>query len=810
MATEIVKTAKNQRGQKKEELKLNEFLYLCLAHWQWFVISIVICLGFAYLYLQRTAPTYSKSASILIKTDSKGAATSGSAAMFEDLGLYNGNSSVFDEVALIKSPDLMREVVRRLNLDVSYTQPGNFRDKILYGSELPVQVQFTDAPEDLTASFKLNLGKNGEYTISDMNVFVNGASKDLEGKTYKGRIGTPVKTPAGQILITPGKKYDANQPVSINIAKNNVKATAGVLLGGLNVEQDQESYNIVDLSIVDIHPERAEDVVRTLIAVYNDRWMKDKRDLADNSSKFIEERIDLLQQELGSVDNDISSFKSANMVPDVDAAASIYMSQASQASVALKDLRNQEYMAKYIRNYLRNAENKHSLLPTNAGLASPNLSAQISQYNTKILERNSLVAQSSASNPLVAQMDDAIAALRGALIASIDNEIISLSEQIRSQEGLTGNAQSKIASNPRQAKYLLSVERQQKVKETLYLYLLQKREENQLTQAFTSYNTRVIREADGSNAPIAPVKSNVYLIAFAIAILAPAGIIFAKEMSVHVVRGRKDIKGMKIPFAGELPLYGKKQRISRKMMRNNDPKAIVAVKENSRNAINEAFRVVRTNLEFMFGGDPASRVIMLTSANPGSGKTFVTFNLAKALSIKNKRVVVVDLDMRKASLSKYVGKPTPGISDYLAGKVNDINSITRKVDDAPNMSIIPVGTVPPTPTELLFSDRLSALISDLRRHYDYVIIDYPPVEVVADSSIIAKYADNTLFVIRAGFLDISMLSVIDDIYESGKYPKMSLILNGTLNPKGRYANRYGNPYSYGYGYGSSYRYANDD
>ena len=494
MATEIVKTAKNQRGQKKEELKLNEFLYLCLAHWQWFVISIVICLGFAYLYLQRTAPTYSKSASILIKTDSKGAATSGSAAMFEDLGLYNGNSSVFDEVALIKSPDLMREVVRRLNLDVSYTQPGNFRDKILYGSELPVQVQFTDAPEDLTASFKLNLGKNGEYTISDMNVFVNGASKDFEGRTYKGRIGTPVKTPAGQILITPGKKYDANQPVSINIAKNNVKATAGVLLGGLNVEQDQESYNIVDLSIVDIHPERAEDVVRTLIAVYNDRWMKDKRDLADNSSKFIEERIDLLQQELGSVDNDISSFKSANMVPDVDAAASIYMSQASQASVALKDLRNQEYMAKYIRNYLRNAENKHSLLPTNAGLASPNLSAQISQYNTKILERNSLVAQSSASNPLVAQMDDAIAALRGALIASIDNEIISLSEQIRSQEGLTGNAQSKIASNPRQAKYLLSVERQQKVKETLYLYLLQKREENQLTQAFTSYNTRVIRD----------------------------------------------------------------------------------------------------------------------------------------------------------------------------------------------------------------------------------------------------------------------------------------------------------------------------
>ena len=809
MATEIIKSNKGQTSNPtpgKESIRLNEFLYLCMAHWQWFVISLVVCLGLAYLYIQRTAPKYSKSASILIKTDSNGAAISANAGMFEDLGIYNGNSSVNDEVVMLKSPDLMREVVRRLNLDIRYAIPGRFRDLDVYGSGLPVQVTLPDMPEDKTASFTITVQPNGDFTITDL--VYNG--KQAPAREIKGRVGVPVRTAIGNILVTPGKAFNNKEAVEMKVAKGTVKGAAGSLSGGLTVTQDEESYNIVGISMVNTHPERAEDVVRTLIAAYNDRWMKDKRDLADNSSKFIDERINLLQSELGDVDSDISAFKSANMVPDVGAAASMYMSQASQASMALKDLRNQEYMAKYLRNYLNNPENKNSLLPGNAGISSANVSTQISQYNTKILERNSLVAQSSVTNPLVTEMDQQIQAMRGALVASIDNELVSLNAQIRSTEGVTGQAQSKIASNPSQAKYLLSVERQQKVKETLYLYLLQKREENQLNQAFTSYNTRVIREADGSNAPISPNKSSVYLIAIAAGLLIPAGVIFGKEMSVHVVRGRKDLKGMKTPFAGELPLYGKKQKILRSPLKNQDPKPVVAVKENSRNAINEAFRVVRTNLEFMFGTNPNSKVIMTTSANPGSGKTFVAFNLAKSLSIKNKKVIAIDLDMRKSALSKYIGKPTPGISDYLAGKVNDINSIIHKVDGAPNMSIIPVGTVPPNPTELLFSDRLSALISDLRRHYDYIIVDCPPVEVVADSAIIAKYADNTIFVVRAGLLDLSMVQVIDEIYESGKYPKMSIVLNGTLNPRGRYGNRYGNPYSYGYGYGSSYHYAKDE
>lgn len=802
MAT-ITTIKKNTQTPGKAGVQFREFLFLCLRHWQWFIISLIICMLGAYLYLKRTAPVYQRTASVMIKTDSSGKTISSNNGMFEDLGISQGNT-IYDEMALIDSPDLMREVVRRLNLNIQYILPGTFRDIELYGSTLPVTVQLPDLTETDYASFKLDVNKNGDYTISD----ISKGGKLFAGKVVKGRIGVPAKSPLGTIVINPAKDFSNQQELSLTVNYIPVKQAAKRYNGALTLKLDEEAENIVDMAITDPSPDKATDLLRELISVYNDRWMKDKRELADNSSKFIDERIQLIQHELGNVDNDISSFKSANLVPDVDAAASMYMSQATQANMALKDLRNQEYMAKYIRNYLRNSANDYKLLPTNAGIANMNISAQIGQYNTKILERNSLVNQSSTSNPLVNDMDAGLEAMRQALIASIDNELVSLSEQIKSQEGFSGQATSHIASNPSQAKYLLSVERQQKVKETLYLYLLQKREENQLNQAITSYNTRIIEEVDGPGGPVSPDSGKVYLIAFVIGLAFPALVLYGKELSVSVIRGRRDIKSLKVPFAGELPFEGEKKKWGSHVGKHKES-AVVAVKENSRNAINEAFRVVRTNVEFMNGNDPHSVVLMVTSANPGSGKTYVTFNLAKSFSIKNKRVIAIDLDLRKASLSKYVDNTKYGVADYLANRINDIDEIIQPVEDAPNMSIIPVGTLPPNPTELLFSDRLHALIEDLRNHYDYVFIDCPPVEVVADASIISKYVDRTLFIVRAGLLRLDMLPVVEEFYENNTYPNMSLILNGTINPKNSYARRYGNPYSYGYGYGSSYRYTND-
>lgn len=807
-SSDTPKTSLKPKLRRKTGLRIQEFFYLCLQNWYWFVISVVICMACAFIYIKRTTPLYQKSASILIKSDSNGRTTNSGTGIFEDLGVTSNNSAINDEIQVLSSPDLMRDVVRKLDLNILYSRQGKFRTIPLYGTQVPVQILLPDLKEEDVVTFKFDLSKGGKFTISDITL--NG--KPVKNPNLKGSVGTDINSSIGQIQVLPSKYYSGNETFTADVRRLPVKTVASQIGSSLKVETEEKAWNMVNMTITDWSPERASDILAQVIKSYSDRWMQEKRTLADNTSKFIDERVNLLQDELGSVDDDISSFKSANMVPDIDAAASIAMSQASQASVALKDLRNQEYMAKYIRNYLRNTDNINRVLPTNTGFASSSLSGQISMYNSKILERNSLVSQSSESNPLVTRIDSELEALRGALLGSIDNELISLQEQIRSQEGLTGSATSRIASNPKQAKYLLSVERQQKVKETLYLYLLQKREENQLSQAFTSYNTRIVREPDGSNGPISPNTSNIFLVAFLIGLALPTIVVFLREQSVHVVRGRVDIADMKIPMAGELPLAGKHQKLPRftpkKMKKASKP--MIVVKENNRNSINEAFRVLRTNLEFMYAENPDCQVVMLTSANPGSGKTFVTYNLARSFAIKGKKVIALDLDMRKASLSKYMDNPTKGVSDYLANKVNDITSIIIQDETCPNMSAIPVGTIPPNPTELLYNERLNALIKDLRLHYDYVFIDCPPIEVVADASIISKNADRTLFVIRAGLLDLSMVDVIDEIYEKGTYPSMSVILNGTVNPKNTYTNRYGNPFRYGYGYGTGYTYSTDE
>ncbi len=455
-------------------------------------------------------------------------------------------------------------------------------------------------------------------------------------------------------------------------------------------------------------------------------------------------------------------------------------------------------MARYIRNYLTDETNKFHLLPANSGIENASISTQISEYNNQLLERNSLVSHSSVKNPLVKEMDASLHALRSALVTSIDNQLVALNAQIKSQQNYSGQVTSQIASNPNQAKYLLSVERQQKVKESLYLYLLQKREENELSQAFTAYNTRIITMPGGSMVPTAPVKKNILLVAFALGLLIPVVIIFMMENMNTVVRGRKDLENLTIPFVGEIPLgFHKKKKFSRKAQ---EQKTAVVVKEKSRNVINEAFRVVRTNLEFMQNKESESHVIMITSANPGSGKTFISFNLAASLGIKGKRILAIDLDLRKGSLSQYAGRPKKGISDYLASDMKNIKDVIVKPSEDAKIELIPVGTVPPNPTELLFSERLEKLIADLRKEYDYIFIDCPPVEIVADAAIISKLADMTLFIVRAGLLDRSMLPEIEKFYTDKKYKNMSLILNGTDGGSGRYGYKYGYKYGYHYGY----------
>lgn len=465
-------------------------------------------------------------------------------------------------------------------------------------------------------------------------------------------------------------------------------------------------------------------------------------------------------------------------------------------------------MTRYIRNYLTNDANRTQLLPANSGIESANIESQIAEYNKQLLQRNSLVANSSAENPLVMDMDQALASMRGAIIRSIDNQIVTLNSQIKSLRQTEQQTTSRIAANPTQAKYLLSVERQQKVKEALYLFLLQKREENELSQAFTAYNTRIVTPPHGSMLPTSPVRKNIFMVAFALGLLIPTVIIFMRENMNTRVRGRKDLESVTVPFIGEIPLFTrKKKRIFGK--KPQEVKAVV-VKEGSRDIINEAFRVLRTNLEFMTGKDKTSNVIIVTSFNPGSGKSFLTMNIAVSFAIKGKKVLVIDGDLRHGSASSYIDSPEKGLSDYLGGRIDNLDEIIVPDPRHKSMDILPVGTIPPNPTELLFDERLKQAIDAVRERYDYVLIDCPPIELVADTQIIEKLVDRTIFVVRAGLLERSMLAELEKIYEEKKYKNMSLILNGTEGSGGHYGYRYGYRYGYHYGYGSGYHYGSDE
>ena len=786
-------------GQQDDFLRIQDLLYLCLARWKWFVLSLMVTIGVATVYLLRTPAVYTRTASVLIKEDSKGKSVSSDLESFSEFGLFQSGTNVNNELITFQSPALMTEVVKRLRLDMNYFVPGKFHRQVAYGLTLPVDVTINDLPENESAGFTLKIQPDGTLYLSD---FIRNGT-DLEEKDVKGSLLDSITTPLGKIIIHTTPNYVKGEAYTLYVGKSSLYNAVNSCSSNLSVSLNSEKASVIDLSFKDNSTQRAEDVLSMLISVYNENWVKDKNQIAVSTSMFINERLGVIERELGNVDEDISSYKSEHLLPDVQAASSMYMAQSSAANAQILSLNNQLYMTRYIRNYLANDANRTQLLPANSGIESANIESQIAEYNKQLLQRNSLVANSSTENPLVVDMDQALASMRGAIIRSIDNQIVTLNSQIKSLRQTEQQTTSRIAANPTQAKYLLSVERQQKVKEALYLFLLQKREENELSQAFTAYNTRIVTPPHGSMLPTSPVHKNIFMVAFALGLLIPVVIIFMRENMNTRVRGRKDLENLTIPFIGEIPLFTRKKKgiLGKKPQ---EVKAVI-VKEGNRDIINEAFRVLRTNLEFMTGKDKTSNVIIMTSFNPGSGKSFLTMNIAVSLAIKGKKVLVIDGDLRHASASSYIDSPDKGLSDYLGGRIDNLDEIIVPDPKHKSMDILPVGTIPPNPTELLFDERLKQTIDTVREQYDYVLIDCPPVELVADTQIIEKLADRTVFVVRAGLLERSMLAELEKIYEEKKYKNMSLILNGTEGSGGRYGYCYG----YRYGYGSGYHYGSD-
>lgn len=800
-----------RQAQPNILMKVQDILFVCLKNWKWFVLSLGICLGIAYYQIKKTPNLYSRSASIMIKGDERNPGTSGA---IQELGIDVTPKNVSNEIMAITSVDLASKVARRLNLDVEYFREAPFHNEVAYGRQLPLNIKFHDLTDDETLSCVLELGKDSVVIISNIV---------KQGEPYNGKLmmklGQTRKTPMGIISLEATPTYKTGMTDRLLVYRNSMGAATGTVNGRMSAYLRSREATLIDIGYYDYSTQRAEDILNAVVDVYNEGWIEDRNKITESTKAFIEERIATIEQELNMVENVIADYKSENMMLAIEGYGEDAMTKASAAEDRDYEIDNQVYMVEYIKEFIEDPNNDKRLLPANTGIGSANIEGQISEYNQIILRRNGHLAHSSEQNPLVMDLEESLDILKASILQSIENQLTLLNNEKNAVRAQRADALEKVTASPRKSNYVKSVERQQSVKESLYVFLLQKREENELSQAFTAYNSRLIEPPHGSNAPISPTPNSTYMLAFIIGFAVPASVLVVKEGFNTVVRGRKDIEHLSVPFVGEIPLdkasdkrakqIEKEKKKSKRggKRRFKEPPAEFVVMEKSRNVMNEAFRVVRSNLEFILGFENKHHIIMVTSLNPSSGKTFVSANLASSMGVNNKRVIAVDLDMRKGNLSKYVNRPSFGVSNYLSGQVADYHQL---IVNAPSIDVLPCGSLPPNPSELLYSDAFTNMINELREEYDYVFLDCPPVEVVADAAIINRHADMTLFVVRAQLLDRAFLPDIEKWYVEKRYTNLSLLLNGTSDAFSKYGyHKYG--YRYGYHYGNyGYGYGNEE
>lgn len=798
-----------ENQQEQESINIRELLFLFLANWRWFLLSIIVLLSMGTGYILIKSPVYTRSTSILIKEDKKGNSLNSSTEMFADIGLLKSNTNLKNEMLIIKSPMIIEDVVKRLRLDLNYTVKHRMvRNMDLYTSS-PIAVELdTLIGENQTVSFTIEPISDKKVKIFDLNR--NGKSYN---KVLTINLGVQTKTPCGVLTINPtasfSKKYVNSK---IYFSKNNVKNVAASYVSRLKVELGDKDASIINMTLNDISASRAEDFLNTLITIYNEKWLEDKNQISVNTSLFINERLLVIESDLGLLDNNISTYKSENLLPDLQAVSTMVLTQSSTTNSQILTLNNQLSMARYVQDYMRKGTTANQLLPANSGIGSTSIEQQINQYNTTLLQKNKLLANSSEQNPIIQDLNQSLSSMKQAILRSIDDYIETLKIQINNTAKAEQRTNAQIANNPDQAKYLISVERQQKVKEALYVFLLQKREENELSRTFTSDNTRMVNPPSGAASPTSPKKSMILLICFAIGLIIPGLIIFIMEQMNTMVKDKKDLNKLSVPFLSEIPYHERKrkrnlyQRWTKKDL--DDPTNIVVVEEHNRNHINEAFRILRTNIDFVQRHTEGATVSMITSIHSGAGKTFISSNIGKSMAIKGSRVLLIDFDMRKATLSKIISPQKLGVANFLNGEVTDPLSIIVKGELNEHLDVIPVGTIPPNPAELLLRPTLKTLIEQLKAHYDYIFLDSPPIDIITDADLISTVADYTIFVVRAGLLDKRLLPDIEEAYQNKRFPNMGIILNCSDLALHYGYGRYGGYGNYG-GYGRySYSYHN--
>ena len=568
----------------------------------------------------------------------------------------------------------------------------------------------------------------------------------------------------------------------------------------LSIAPTSKTTSVAVISLKNSSLQCGQDFINQLLEMYNRNTNNDKNEIAQKTAEFIDERISIISKELGSTEADLETFKRDAGITDLTSEAQIALAGNAEYEKKSVENRTQISLVNDLRKYLRG--NEYEVLPSNVGLQDAALIGAIERYNEMLVERKRLLRTSTENNPAIVNLDTSIRAMKANVQATLEGTLQGLMITKSNLDREASRYSRRISNAPGQERAYVSIARQQEIKAGLYLMLLQKREENAIALAATANNAKIIDEAIADDTPVSPKRSMIYLIALVLGVGIPVGIIYLIELTKFKIEGRADVEKLtSVPIIGDIPLTDEK----------NDKNGSIAVFENKNNLMSETFRNIRTNLQFMLDND--QKVILVTSTVSGEGKSFVSANLAISLSLLGKKVVIVGLDIRKPGLNKvfHLSNKEKGITQYLSNPETDLMELVQPSDVNKNLFILPGGTVPPNPTELLARDGLDKAIDMLKNNFDYVILDTAPVGMVTDTLLIGRVADLSVYVCRADYTHKAEYTLINELSIEKKLPNLCTVINGVDLKKRKYGyyygyGKYGKHYGYGkrYGYGYGY------
>ena len=770
--------------QFDESISIREVLEKYTAHIKWFIISILIFVALAVLKLRYESPKYQVNASILIKQQERGNSTSDLAA-FEDIGLFGlAEISLENEMKVLKSRRLMEQVVKELKLNKRYFVEESPYDKEMYPN-YPIDIKIesdSSTIDQINTSLKIKVKSKSKFELFSRKDLSLGL-KEFD-QVFEADMGTIEHSDKRMVRIVYNPDYKNDLIGKIIIIKiNSVNGTVTEFIDKLEIEPINERYsNVLNFKIDETSKEKGVALINNLIEQYNADAIQDKNFIAQTSIDFLDKRIALMSTELNAIATTAAQYKSSKGMVNANAeTANTYLRSSTAAESELAAANTQLSLVYFMLDEL-NKSNLTDPLSGNIGLSDNSIINRITDYNNLIMKRNRVLKSSTEMNPLITGIDSELNVIKNNLIGSLKTLRSSAQIKIDAITRERGRIGYKIASVPKHEKEFKEIVRGQETKRSLYLFLLQKREESILANAVSVEKAKIIDKAYSNGIPVSPKKMLTILGAIILGVLIPFLIIYIKDLLDTKVHDESDIKKLKIPYLGDVPKTKLKKEIF--------------VKDGDNTNIAEAFRYIRTNVNFILDDKSMGKTILVTSTQGKEGKTFTAINLACSLAISGKKTLLLGMDLRAPKISEYLKlENKQGVTNFITNKELDINDIILKQKICSNLDLINSGDIPPNPVELLMSKRVKEIFKFAKENYEFIIVDTAPVGLVTDTMQISKYGDMTIYVVKANVLDKRMLHIPEKIHRDDKLPKMSILINGSNHSQGAYG------YGYGYGYG---------